>query len=82
MLRQPTKEESRIRYVIQLTDRHIKVYSAIKKYVKAHGVSPSLRELAWTTEISLSQIHKYLKDLESLGYIKRMSNRSRSIRIL
>jgi len=78
MLTNPTK----VKHIIQLNDRHIKVYSSLKKYINVHGHPPSLRELALTTNISLSRIHKYLTDLEGLGYIERKSNRSRSIRIL
>ncbi|SDN76637.1 transcriptional repressor LexA [Acetanaerobacterium elongatum] len=59
----------------------LRVYEYIVERA-ADGVPPSVREICTELQIkSTSTVHKYLKELESAGYIEREYNQNRSIKI-
>ncbi len=66
-----------------LTKRQKEILTFLREYLKERGYSPSLAEIARYFGIaSLNAIYKHLKVLEEKGFIKRLSNRARSIRIV
>ncbi len=59
----------------------LKIYEYIVERA-CEGVPPSVREICNELDIkSTSTVHKYLKELETAGYIEREFNQNRSIRI-
>ncbi len=59
----------------------LKIYEYIVDRA-CEGVPPSVREICIELDIkSTSTVHKYLKELETAGYIEREFNQNRSIRI-
>lgn len=66
-----------------LQDCHIDIYKSIKKYIKIHGYSPSIRDLKELCQYkSTSTVYNHLKILEKAGYIKMDKKTSRSIKIV
>ncbi|MEJ2078859.1 MAG: transcriptional repressor LexA [Acidobacteriota bacterium] len=66
-----------------LTQRQQQILEFIESYLDSRGYSPSMEEIANHFGIaSLNAIHKHLKVLEERGFIHRLSNRARSIRIV
>lgn len=66
-----------------LTQRQQEILSFIESYLDSRGYSPSMEEIANHFGIaSLNAIHKHLRVLEERGFIHRLSNRARSIRVL
>ena len=58
------------------------VLAFIRKFIKENGISPSITEIAEGCFRSRSGIVRYLDILEARGYITRIPNLPRSIRIL
>ncbi len=66
-----------------LTQRQQQVLSFIESFIESRGYSPSMEEIADHFGIaSLNAIHKHLHVLEERGFIHRLSNRARSIRVV
>lgn len=66
-----------------LTKRQKEILAFLTEYLKERGYSPSLEEIAKHFGIaSLNAIYKHLKVLEEKGFIRRLSNRARSIQIV
>lgn len=58
------------------------VLEIIREYIDKNKISPTVREICDISEIkSISTVHKYIKRLESLGYINKKNNSPRSIRL-
>jgi repressor LexA len=68
---------------MSLTKRQKEILAFLSDYLKERGYSPSLDEIAKHFGIaSLNAIYKHLRVLEERGFIRRLSNRARSITIL
>jgi repressor LexA len=68
---------------MSLTKRQKEILAFLSEYLKERGYSPSLDEIAKHFGIaSLNAIYKHLRVLEERGFIRRLSNRARSITIV
>ena len=68
---------------MSLTKRQKEILAFLSDYLKERGYSPSLDEIAKHFGIaSLNAIYKHLRVLEERGFIRRLSNRARSITIV
>lgn len=66
-----------------LTKRQKEILGFIEDYLTSHGYSPSLDEIAQHFRIaSLNAIYKHLRVLEERGFIRRLTNRARSIQLV
>lgn len=65
-----------------LTQRQQQILSYIDKYTEENGYTPTVREIAEHLQMkSPSSVHYQLNILEKAGYIKRSTNKDRSIRM-
>jgi repressor LexA len=61
----------------------MKMLNMIKNYIKEHGYSPTIREIAEILDIkSTSTVQRYLNVLEMEMYISKNDSLPRTIRIL
>ena len=58
------------------------VYQFICDYIKAHQMSPSLREIAEATYLGRSTVMRYLDRLELQGRLLRTPGKARSIQVV
>lgn len=66
-----------------LNEREAQILDAIKDYIEANGFSPTVRELCEIVGLkSSSTVHNHLKKLQSKGFITKMGNSPRTIKIL
>jgi len=66
-----------------LTKRQKEVLTYLKEFLASKGYSPTLEEIAsYFGMASLNGVYKHLKVLEQRGFIKRLTNRARSIQII
>ncbi|MFZ0426995.1 MAG: transcriptional repressor LexA [Acidobacteriota bacterium] len=66
-----------------LTQRQQEILKFIESYLETRGYSPSMEEIADHFGIaSLNAIHKHLRVLQERGFIRRLSNRARSIQVV
>lgn len=67
----------------ELTARQKQILRYITKQINQNGYSPSVREIGKAVGLSsTATVHCYLKQLEDLGYIKKESQKGRTLRIL
>ena len=67
----------------KLTNQQEKMLDIIKKYVVAHGYSPTVRELCQEMNLSsTATVQVHLNNLEKKGYIKKEESKNRTIEIL
>lgn len=65
-----------------LTQRQKQILEYLKKFIKEKGYSPTLEEIGKHFRLSTkSGIYEHLQALEEKGYIKRIKNQARSIRV-
>ena len=65
-----------------LSQRQQQILTYIDKYTEKNGYTPTVREITEHLQLkSPSSIHYQLKVLEQAGYIKRSTNKDRSIRM-
>ena len=65
-----------------LTRRQRQILDYIQAYIEERGYSPSFEEIArYLNVASLNGVYKHLRALEERGFIRRLSNQARSIRI-
>ena len=67
---------------VPLTVKQEVAFNALKRYDKANGRSPTLREFADGLGTTVSNAHRYLIALEERGWISRLPGRERAITIL
>ena len=67
----------------KLTIKQGKILQEIKKLIAKNGYAPTVREIGKATNLSSpATVHFYLKSLEEKGYIKKGSNKSRTLELL
>jgi repressor LexA len=67
---------------MSLTRRQSQILNFLKTYLQEKGFSPSFEEIATYLQVSsLNGVYKHLQALEQRGYIRRLSNRARSIQL-
>lgn len=59
-----------------------RVLDFYKKYIKKNGKSPTLQEASEALKVSRPTVHNHLLRLELAGFVKRMPNRHRKIKIV
>lgn len=65
-----------------LTRRQKEILGFLKDFLDGHGYSPTLQEIAKHFHLSsLNGVYKHLVALERRGFIRRLSNQARSIRL-
>ena len=68
---------------MHLTKRQKDIFQFIQDYLKINEYSPSLEEIGAHFRISsMNGVYKHLKILEEREYIKRISNKARSIQLV
>ena len=68
---------------MHLTKRQKDIFQFIQDYLRINNYSPSLEEIGANFGISsMNGVHKHLKTLEERGYIRRISNKARSIQLV
>lgn len=66
-----------------LTEKQLKIYKSIKKFIRENKISPTVRELCELNGLnSPATIHDYLERLKKKGYITYIEHSGRSIVIL
>jgi len=66
-----------------LTKRQNEILSFIREFLEEHSYSPTLEEIARHFGLaSLNGVYKHLTVLEQRGFIRRLSNRARSIAVV
>lgn len=67
----------------KLTKREEDILKFMKKQIKESGYPPSVREICKAVGLSsTSTVHGYLAKLEKKGYIKKVNNKTRALKIL
>lgn len=65
-----------------LYKRQRQILEFINQYIQANGVAPTLKQIADAIGVrSLATVHEHLETLESKGFIKRKSGKTRSIEL-
>lgn len=65
-----------------LTEKQREVLGIIQDFITVKGISPTVREIADRCGIkSTSTVHGYLKRLEREGYISKIKESPRSIKV-
>lgn len=68
--------------MVELTPKEKVVYEYINECLKKNGYAPSVRDICAATGIkSTSSVHEYLRKLETKGYIRKSSGKSRALSI-
>ncbi len=68
---------------VPLTHLETRVLSAIKQYIQAQGVSPTIAELATRLRLkSKGTVHRYVQSLIEKGELERQGNGWRGLRIV
>lgn len=68
---------------MHLTERQRAIFKFIQEYLDCNDYSPSMEEIGSHFSIkSMNGVHKHLKILEERGFIKRISNKARSIKLV
>ncbi len=68
---------------MHLTERQKDIFKFIEGYLEENDYSPSLEDIGAHFGIaSMNGVYKHLKILEERGYIKRLSNKARSIQLV
>lgn len=66
-----------------LTNKQREVLNIINKYIEREKISPTVRELCDIIGVkSTSTIHSHLSNLEEKGYITKIKDSPRSLRII
>lgn len=66
--------------MIELTQKEKDIYDYINDCIEKNGYAPSVRDICAAVGIkSTSSVHEYLRRLETKGYIKKSSGKSRAL---
>ena len=64
-----------------LTPKQKQIFEYIKRYIKENNYSPSLEEIGQRFKLVKSTIHQHVKALRQKGYLEKIDNQPRSIKI-
>ncbi len=68
--------------MVELTQKEKEVYEYISECLDLNGYAPSVRDICSAVGIkSTSSVHEYLRRLETKGYIRKSSGKSRALSI-
>ena len=68
--------------MVELTQKEKEIYRYISECLERNGYAPSVRDICAAMGIkSTSSVHEYLRRLETKGYIKKSSGKSRALSI-
>ncbi len=68
--------------MVELTQKEKEIYQYITECLEKNGYAPSVRDICGAIGIkSTSSVHEYLRRLETKGYIKKSSGKSRALSI-
>jgi repressor LexA len=68
--------------MVNLTEKEKEVYKFITECLESNGYAPSVRDICAAVGMkSTSSVHEYLRRLETKGYIKKTSGKSRALSI-
>ncbi len=68
--------------MVELTQKEKDIYEYITDCLEKNGFAPSVRDICASVGIkSTSSVHEYLRRLESKGYIRKSSGKSRALSI-
>lgn len=66
-----------------LTEKQKQILNIIKNYIDTEKISPTIREIAKIAGLSsTATVSAYIEKLEDKGYIGRLENCPRSIRVI
>lgn len=66
----------------KLTEKELQIYEYVRNCIEQNGYAPVVRDICSALGISsTSTVHSYLHRLETKGYLKMSSGKSRTIRI-
>ena len=66
-----------------LNKREKAILKFIEKQIKANGYPPSVREIGKAVDLkSTATVHGYIASLEKKGYIKKESQKGRTLKLL
>tara|TARA_X000001388_G_scaffold74211_1_gene66862 strand:+ start:323 stop:547 length:225 start_codon:yes stop_codon:yes gene_type:complete len=68
--------------MIGITPKQMSLRTTIDEFIKQHGYSPSVAELAVLQGTVKSNIVRMINDLERRGHVKRMFGRPRSVTVV
>jgi len=69
--------------MVELTQKEKDVYEYINECLERDGYAPSVRDICAAVGIkSTSSVHEYLRRLETKGYIRKSSGRSRALSVV
>ena len=68
--------------MVKLTTKQKIVLEAIEWFIKEHGVSPTIREIAKLTNTTSHPAHEKVIRLEEKGVISTMNGKARTIKVL
>ncbi len=69
--------------MVELTQKEKDVYEYINECLERDGYAPSVRDICAAVGIkSTSSVHEYLRRLETKGYIRKSSGRSRALSLV
>lgn len=68
---------------LMLNSKESQILDIIEDYINANGFSPSIREIGEIIGLSSSSsVHAYMKKLEEKGFIERLENFPRAVRLI
>lgn len=59
----------------------LETLATLQVYIRAHGYSPTLDELAGLRGVSVPTIQRHIRQLQERGYIQRLYRKHRNIRL-
>ncbi|MGO9482134.1 MAG: transcriptional repressor LexA [Candidatus Kryptoniota bacterium] len=68
--------------MIEISERQKETLGFIERFTKERGYSPSIREIAVGTEVTIGAVQKILNKLQEKGFIRKDAGLSRGIRLL
>lgn len=66
---------------MSLTPKQKKVFEFINRFAVKHGYAPSLQEIATHIDKSISTVQHFIVELKEKGYLQKIENVARGIRI-
>lgn len=67
---------------VGLTKREQRVWATIAIFLRDQGYPPTMREVGTILRLAPSTIHDYFNRLEAKGYLQRIKNSRRALRLV